>query len=162
MSIHLGGRGPGHIARVQGGRVNLFTNGDFASSSVADWTRGFNSVDGTLAVVGGVLVHTRGAGDSGAARWCKAISGLTNGATYTLSFQEAGATGSGDRCIVWTSNSAGTGGDTLNQVGVAAWTNEVKTNSVTATATTMYVSLGFVGASAGDTIGVDNITLYPA
>jgi hypothetical protein len=137
----------------------LVTNGTFDTDTTG-WSRGFNSVDGTFTATGGVATYIVGAGDGAAPRMIStAMTGLTIGQTYLLKFSEVSATGTGDRLVVWTSVSNGTGGQVLNQVTVANWNGEDKTFTVIATATTMYVAVAFAGTSAGSTISIDNVSV---
>lgn len=126
----------------------LFSNGDFSQADVSDWARGFNSVDGTLAVVGGQLIHTKGSGDGSNPRWVRAFSGLTTGRYYRLVVGTY--TFTGDCRIGWTSQSSGTGGFELTAAGLY---------TLQATATTMYVAMMFIGGTAGATQALDNASL---
>lgn len=136
----------------------LVTNGTFGSGTTG-WSRGFNSVDGTFTATGGVATYTVGAGDGSFPRMVTAISGLTVGRFYRISFDEVSATGTGDRYAVWTSDPTGIGGVTLNQVVVAGWSSETKTYYYPATATTMYVAIGLGNAAVGSTLSVDNVSV---
>jgi hypothetical protein len=130
-----------------------------AATTPGNWTRGFDSVDGTFVESGDVLTYTVGAGDGAFARMCLAFTGLTVGESVKLMFAEAGGTGTGDRLIVWTSASDGTGGTALNQVVPAGWTDETKEYIVPVTATTMYMAFCFASTSAGSTAGISNISV---
>jgi hypothetical protein len=137
----------------------LVTNGTF-DADTSGWSRGFNSVDGTFTATGGVATYIVGAGDGASPRMIStAMTGLTIGQTYLLKFSEVSATGTGDRVVVWTSLSNGVGGQTISQVIPVGWDGEDKTFIVIATATTMYVAVGFASTSAGSTISFDNISV---
>jgi hypothetical protein len=136
----------------------LVTNGTF-NTDTTGWTRGFNSVNGVFSASGGVATYTVGASDGAFPRMVQALSGLTVGRFYRVSFQEVGGgTGAGDRLCAWTSSADGTGG-TLNQVTVTGWTDETKTYYLPATATTMYFAVALAFAVAGATMSIDNISV---
>ena len=139
----------------------LVVNGDFSAAGTSGWVRGFGSVDGTFVNSGGVATYTLGAGDTLSARMVYTLSGLVSGNTYRLNFTSAGYSGTGDRVVVWTSSSAGTGGTTLNQGAAAGWSGQSRSFLVTATATTMYVAVGFAngGPIPGGTVSIDNISV---
>jgi len=138
---------------------SLVTNGTF-DADTSGWSGGFSWVDGTFIASGGIATLTRGASDGTSPRFVTALTGLTIGAVYRITFDEAGATGVGDRLVSWGSGSNGVGGVALNQVTVANWTNETKEFFQTATATTMYLAFAMVNPNVGDTGSIDNVSVF--
>lgn len=126
----------------------LVTNGSFTGGSVTGWNRGFNSVDGTFTATDGVATYTKGAGDGAAPRMVAALSGLTVGTFYRITYRRDGGTGAGDKYAVWTSSSAGTGGTTLD---IGGWSAGTSTVYLQATATTMYLAFGLGATSVTGT-----------
>ena len=76
MGFQFGTRGGG------GGPAVVYSDDFSTAGDLSSWTRGFNSVDGTLQVSGGTLIHTKGAGDGSFARWVRPIEGATIGKLY--------------------------------------------------------------------------------
>jgi hypothetical protein len=136
--------------------VELISNGTFTTDT-SGWTRGLSSVDGTFVASGGVATYTRGAADGGAARMSFGVSGLIVGRQYFLRIRTLTSVGSSDRVVVWTNEAQGFGGSAVFQ---GAFSNASRSFLVTATHTTMYVSVGFASSAAlGDTFVFDDVSL---
>jgi hypothetical protein len=149
------------VALMQGQRgsisgSNLVSNGGF-DADTAGWVGGFQSEDSTFASVGGQAVLTVTAAGPTSARWVHAVSGLAVGGVYKLEIDIVGMTGAGDRVIVWTSLGDGTGGQTFFWAA-----GNKRTRFVVATATTMYITVGFANGVSGGTVTVDNVSLREA
>lgn len=123
---------------------------NFDSDTSGEWSRGSGSVDGTIAVSGGALVHTKGAGDSSYPRFVRPITGFTVGKFYRLVETNGGTANSTNRGIVITSSSNGTG-------GITAFDNSPATVYFQATASTMYLALLLFNAGIGETATLDNV-----
>lgn len=134
--------------------AELVTNGNF-SGGTTGWVRGFNSVDGVLSVSSGVATYTVGAGDGGYPRIVATVAGCVVGRYYKVTFDKIASTGTGDRIVVWTSSSDGTGGISF----IGGWAAESKTYYLQATATTMYFVFCTALAPAGSTISIDNVSV---
>jgi len=137
----------------------LVTNGTFDTDTTG-WVAGFGAVDGTFASVGSELLYTVGAGDGASPRYTTPLTGLTIGQTYELRIDAKTSVGAGDRLLIWTGSADGTGGGAVIQTTASGWSGlGSKSYVVIATATTMYVVLGFASSVAGDTLGADNISV---
>jgi hypothetical protein len=134
--------------------AELVTNGNFRGGTTG-WVRGFNSVDGVLSVSSGVATYTVGAGDGGYPRIVATVAGCVVGRYYKVTFDKIASTGTGDRIVVWTSSSDGTGGISF----IGGWAAESKTYYLQATATTMYFVFCTALAPAGSTISIDNVSV---
>jgi len=135
----------------------LVTNGTFDSGTTG-WVAGFGLVNGTFAASAGVATLTQGSSDT-SPRFVTTMTGLIVGNSYRLNFTSFGQSGSGDKYVVWTNASNGTGGTTLNQGGAINWGGQNRTFLVTATATTMYVAVGLVSGTTGSSVSIDNISV---
>ncbi len=142
------GIGVSDTSNKKAANVPVFTNGDFSSTDISEWSRGYDSVNGTLAVVGGVLTHTQGVSDLDYPRWKKTIVGFEVGVNYTVTGTRGGT--AADKRWSLSSSPDGTGG-----------TSAITTNTITFTAdaTTMYFSLIIVLGTAGQTSTVDNVSI---
>lgn len=122
---------------------------DFATEDdLPNWTRGLDSVDGTLAVVGGVLTYTKGAGDGDTPRMVRAITGFVIGATYSNSFVRSGT--ANDKRFYLSHDPTGVG------TGATADTAP-SPQEFTATQETYYATMIIVFGAAGVTIGIDDV-----
>lgn len=132
----------------------LVSNGAFDSGTTG-WSSGFGTTTSTFTTNSGVATLTVAGADTGP-RYLTSIAGLTTGAFYKVQFSVTGSSGTGDKMIIWTSASDGTGGTVLVQSG----TPTVKAYSfiLAATATTMRFVIAFNGAVAGSIFSVDNVS----
>ena len=141
----------------------LVANGNFATNSTAGWANGFSGSDVTFTASGGAATLAVIVAGPTSGRVVYAVTGLTVGRFYRIAFREAGnSTGIGDRLCVWTSSSQGTGGETLNQVVPAGWTNDALFYYLPATATTMYFTVSFANATSGATFSITDISVREA
>ena len=94
------------------GATELVTNGTF-DTDVSGWTKGWDAFGDELSHdASGKAKITLTSNSTGAyPRYVQAISGLTVGAVYQVSW-EADNSGGSAKALVWTSVSNGTGGQT--------------------------------------------------
>lgn len=128
---------------------NLVTNGDFSSTDVSDWTRGSQSVDGTLEVVGGKLVHTKGASDSTNPRWYKQITASTTSGRWYYAQMDPVAGTAGTARMDLVSNKLGSVANAITPSG----------RFIQAANNTLYLVAVTQGGSAGDTAIYDNLVV---
>lgn len=128
---------------------NLVTNGDFSSTDVSDWTRGSQSVDGTLEVVGGKLVHTKGASDSTNPRWYKQITASTTSGRWYYAQMDPVAGTAGTARMDLVSNNLGSVANAITPSG----------RFIQAANNTLYLVAVTQGGSAGDTAIYDNLVV---
>lgn len=126
----------------------IMPNGDFASSDVSAWQRGTGSVNGTLAVVGGALTLTKGAGDSGGAPWTLPITCVV-GRLYKVVLGSLSGTSADRRFGIGTS---------ANGIVISPQIFTAGTIYFVASSTTMYVVIANAGAS-GTTTVIDNVSI---
>lgn len=122
---------------------------DFSSDTSGEWTRGYESVDGTIAVVSGSLVCTKGASDGNYPTFTKAVTGLTAGRRYNLTGGLGGTRGS-----------AGLSNSSNFPAPAEHVTTTPLSMSVFATGTTLYIHLIVNVGTAGDTATLDDVALH--
>lgn len=115
---------------------------DFSSDTSSEWNRGSGSVDGTIAVSAGQLVHTQGAGDGAQPRFVRTVGDIILGRVYEVGVEFGTDTAS----TVSFDLAAGSAGTST----IAARTSDGLTEW-TATQETVYVALRLVNASTGQT-----------
>lgn len=131
----------------------LVTNGDF-SDGTTGWVAGYGVTSSTFTASGGVATLTQ-AGADVTPRYVSTITGLTIGRTYRVECEITATSGAGDRYVIFTSVSGGTGGVASPATTSAKY---ISIYSV-ATATTMYVAVNNNNAGAGSTTSFDNISV---
>lgn len=133
------------------GGIDLVENGTF-NTNVSGWTAGYNAGGDELSWdASGKAKITYTASSTGQyPRYVQAISGLTVGSTYKISW-EADTSGGSSAGLIFTNNSTGTGGVTIYSSGVSY---------ATATASTMYVAMSLMNETTiGDYALFDNVSV---
>ena len=123
----------------------------FGSDTSGEWSGGKGFVDGTITVAGGKLVYTKGANDAADVRIVRAVS-VTTGKTY-LQNGTVGKTGAGTAYIIFDHLATG-GGSPFRDSATAGPLYK------TATLSTIYVSIALIGGSTGDTVTLDDVSVY--
>ena len=123
----------------------------FGSDTSGEWSGGQGFVDGTITVAGGKLVYTKGANDDVDVRIVRAVS-VTTGKTY-LQNGTVGKTGAGTAYIIFDHLATG-GGSPFRDSATAGPLYK------TATLSTIYVSIALIGGSTGDTVTLDDVSVY--
>ena len=131
----------------------LVTNGTFDTDTTG-WSAGYGVTSSTFTASGGVATLTQSGADF-SPRYVVTVTGLTIGKTYRVTADRTSGTGAGDRYVIFTSVSNGTGG----AQSPAEWTTGRTTFVTTATATTMYVALNVNNIAVGGIQSWDNISV---
>lgn len=123
---------------------------NFSSDTSGEWSRAFNSVNGTIVVSGGALTYTVGAGDGGSnIRISRPITGFVVGKRYMV---PAVLGGSGTTRLDICTDAAG-----LAAISTLFTTGHI---NFMATATTLYAVLRAQTGGGGTTATLDDVSVY--
>lgn len=133
--------------------VEKTTNGTF-DANVTGWVAGFDVTTSTFTWSAGTAVLTQAGADT-TPRYVHTISNCVLGQRYEVRATLTASTGTGDKFLIFTDGSSGTGGSSQIYSAIP----QTVTIRAIATATTMYVALCNNNASAGATATWDNVSV---